>query len=125
MKHHEAIVNYKESLGTGSVSVNAVSQLFPGRESCDPLRGENNRDRVDTVALNAEKVQLGRKQLAEAKHGQTVAGQLVNRALSSMVNKSKFACTFLSKKSTGLSPVIFRGNESWHVHAGCWLDFVG
>ena len=119
MKHHEAIVNYKESLGTGSVSVNAVSQLFPGRE------GENNSDRVDTVAPNAEKVQLGRKQLADAKHGQTVAGQLVNRALSSMVNKSKFACTFLSKKSTGLSPVIFRGNESWHVYAGCWLDFVG
>ena len=76
MKHHEAIVNYKESLGTGSVSVNAVSQLFPGRESCDPSRGEKNSDHVDTVALNAEKVQLGRKQLADAKHGQTVAGQL-------------------------------------------------
>ena len=107
MKHHEAIVNYKESLGTGSVSVNAVSQLFPGRESCDPSRGENNSDRVDTVALNAEKVQLGRKQLAEeAKHGQTVAGQLVNLALSFMVNKSKFACISLKKIDRALTGYI-------------------
>lgn len=100
MKHHEAIVNYKESLGTGSVSVNAVSQLFPGRE------GENNSDRVDTVAPNAEKVQLGRKQLADAKHGQTVAGQLVNLALSFMVNKSKFACISLKKIDRALTGYI-------------------
>ena len=106
MKHHEAIVNYKESLGTGSVSVNAVSQLFPGRESCDPSRGEKSSDHVDTVALNAEKVQLGRKQLADAKHGQTVAGQLVNRALSSMVNKSKFACISLKKIDRALTGYI-------------------
>ena len=121
MKHHEAIVNYKESLGTGSVSVNAVSQLFPGRESCDPSRGEKNSDHVDTVAL-AEKVQLGRKQLADAKHGQTVAGQL-NVVFHGQ--QIEICMHFSQKKSTGLSPVIFRGNESWYVYASCWLDFVG
>ena len=74
MKHHEAIVDYKESLGTGSKSVNTAPQAFPG-QSCDPSHGEKSSDRVhDTVAQNAEKDQLSRKQLADAKNGQTVAG---------------------------------------------------
>ena len=73
MKNHDKIVDYKESLGTGSVSVNAAPQVFPGQTG-DSSHVEKSSDRVDTVSQNLEKERLSRKQLTDAKNGQTVSG---------------------------------------------------
>jgi hypothetical protein len=72
IKHHNSILDYKESLGTGNVSINSIPQFYsnsePAIDSGNRSHGGKNIEKV------AKEQPVSRQDLADAKKGQTVAG---------------------------------------------------
>lgn len=75
IKHHALILDYKESLGTGSISINAIPQVFSdsrGELAIDSGNRSLGGKNIEKVATREQPV--SRQNLADAKKGQTVAG---------------------------------------------------
>ena len=119
MKHHSLIEDYKESLGTGRVSINAVPQVF----STSELAGSSG-DRLQAEKSISDKVakeQLSRQDLADAKKGQTVAGAM-NRGIESLSAGSSILANKIEKFATKAQDIATQQMEKAQEIAVAELD---
>ena len=118
--HHSLIEDYKESLGTGRVSINAVPQVF----STSELAGSSGDRLQAEKSIGSDKVakeQLSRQDLADAKKGQTVAGAM-NRGKETLSAGSSILADKIEKFASKAQDIATKQMEKAQEIAVAELD---